>query len=502
MPQKNSHNGGRNVLETGSLILRRFLLWSVPWLIFSGATVSAYVTDREIYNPVNYFSFLPPDVGKSYIDPAFGTVIKRVSNAPSEPNRGDTGNLAFIVNEYATMTPFNSDSSLILLQHQSYFALYDGDGDYLRDLPFEINASSEPRWSRRDANVLYYVTGNQLKEYNTAIGVTSVVHTFGEYARISGKGESDISVDGDHFVLVGDDRDIFVYEISADTKGPVFDAAGLGGFDQVQITPDNRVLVGWYAIGTGRYQGVELYDRNMNFLRQVTPAIGHMDVARDIDGEEVLIWINAADANAPANCQNGVMKVRLSDTQQFCLISFDWSLAVHISAPDNGGWVFVGTYAPRDPSPLGGWTKYTNEILQVKLDGSEVRRLAAHRSRPFNSYWWTPRASVSRDASRLIFSSNYGLQTILGYSSSYSDVYLIDIQSIAPSSAGSETSAAARSEQDNPAVSYSCPSGSAWHTSTYSGHSGGSAVLAMNSGCQATFSFTGTAVSWIGYRDE
>src|SRR3989338_8875338 len=168
MPQKSSNKKDWNVLETGRLFLRRFLLWSVPWLIFSGPTVSAYVTDREIYSPVNYFSFLPPDLGKSYIDPAFGTVIKRISNAPSEPNRAHTGTLAFIVNEYATMTPFNSDNSLILLQHQSYFALYDGEGNYLRDLPFEINASSEPRWSRHDPNALYYHTGNQLKQYNVA----------------------------------------------------------------------------------------------------------------------------------------------------------------------------------------------------------------------------------------------------------------------------------------------------------------------------------------------
>jgi hypothetical protein len=109
---------------------------------------------------------------------------------------------------------------------------------------------------------------------------------------------------------------------------------------------------------------------------------------------------------------------------------------------------------------------------------------------------------VSRDASKLIYSSNYGLQAILEYASSYSDVYLVDVLSVVPSSAGSEASVAARVEQDNPAVGYSCPPYLTWHLNTYSGHSGASATLAMNGGCRATFSFTGTAVGWVAYRDE
>ncbi len=38
---------------------------------------------------------------------------------------------------------------------------------------------------------------------------------------VNGRGESDICFDGDHLVLVGDYQDVFVYDISTDTKGPV-----------------------------------------------------------------------------------------------------------------------------------------------------------------------------------------------------------------------------------------------------------------------------------------
>ena len=41
----------------------------------------------------------------------------------------------------------------------------------------------------------------------------------------------------------------------------------------------------------------------------------------------------------------------------------------------------------------------------------------------------------------------------------------------------------------------------AWYSNSYSSNSGGSAALAMDSGARATFTFTGTAVKWIGRRD-
>jgi hypothetical protein len=458
----------------------------------------AYLTDRTVRLPVNYFVLLPPPAGQSYLDPVFGTVITRISDSRSQPNASDTGNLAFIVNEYSTMSPFNQDDSRLVLQHQSYFALYDGNGHYQKDLPFEISASSEPRWSRTDPNLLYYFLGNSLKSYNVVNGIRAIVHTFSEYARVDGRGESDMCFDGDHFVLVGDAQDIFVYEISTDKKGPVLDASG-HPFDSVYIAPGDQVIVSWYEMGSARYAGMELYDRDLRFLRQLAFANGHKDVSRDTDGEPILLWVNAADPQAPADCQNGVVKIRLADAQRTCLISLGWSGAAHVSAPDGGGWFFVSMFASGDPKPLPGeWRPYTNEVLQVRTDGSEVRRLAHHRSRPFNSYWYQPRASVSRDGRRLVYSSNYGLPSILGYDNAYSDVYLVDVAAASPSYPGSPSPVSARYEQDHSSVSYT----GRWYSNTHASHSGGNAVLAMDQGARGTFNFSGTGVRWIGFRDQ
>jgi hypothetical protein len=398
-------------------------------LLLSGSApaVLAQSSSPGVLPAPDYDTFTPPPAGSAYNDPVFGTTIKRLSNAVTTPDSANGGYLTWINNEYSTASPFNSDNSRFLLVHQSYFALYDGSGAYIRDLPFEINASSEPRWSRKDNATLYYRSGNQLKSFNTSTLVTTVVRTFSEYTTISGRGTADISLDGDHMVFCGDNRNIFVYEISTGRKFQNLNSAQRG-FDSFQITPRNNVLVSWLQSGTKRFNGIELYDINMRFQRQVSHSGGHMDVTVDSNGDELMVWTNSNDASPIPSCNNGIVKVRLRDGLQTCLAQLDWSLAVHISAPDGNGYVYVDTEAPVNPQPgTSGWVPYTNEILQIRLDGGGVIRWAHHRSRPFESYNWQPKLSISRDGTRLLYSSNYNLQAIEGatHPTLYTDAYLI-----------------------------------------------------------------------------
>src|SRR5262245_43658760 len=228
--------------------------------IFGGAAVvSAYNTSSTtLLIPPDYTTFQPPAKGGSYTDPVFGTAIKRISDAMHTTNAATGGTVGMISHEYASMSPFNIDNTRLLLGHSSYFALYDGAGNFLRNLwpnPCLVGAS-EPRWSKSDPDVLFYIVGNKLMKYNVATSINSTLHTFNEYSAISGKGESDISDDGDHFVFAGDSRYVFVYEISTDRKLGVLDA-GSGKFDDIYITPRNNVIVGYYATGTARFNGME-----------------------------------------------------------------------------------------------------------------------------------------------------------------------------------------------------------------------------------------------------
>ncbi|MGD0135331.1 MAG: hypothetical protein ABSE57_25070 [Bryobacteraceae bacterium] len=481
-------------------LVRTILLSGSVLLIGTIETASAQLTSTGIELAPDYDTLVPPSVGLTYVDPTFGSTIQRVSNALGTLNADGGGYLTWIENEYSTMSAFNSNNSNFILVHESYFGLYSGSGHYMHDLPLEINSSSEPRWSRKDNVTLYYHSGNMLKSYNISTGAIAVVHTFSEYTSISGNGEMDISYDGDHFVYCGDGQYIFVYQISTDKKFTVLNTAGRS-FDSEYITPENKVIVSWIETGTVRYTGQELFDINMNFLRQVGHADGHKDVTFDTDGNEILVWTNSNDPLPIPNCNNGIVKILLSNGTQTCLAQLDWSLAVHISAPDGNGTVFVDTEAPSNPeSGASGWVAYTNEILQVKLDGSGVIRWAQHRSRPLNSYNWQPKLTVSRDGTRLLYASDFDLQVIDGYTSEYSDTYLIVVGStgINPPPPPSPTPIVVRYEQNNPAVQYT----GTWYPNSGAFNSGGSATLAMDAGSEAKFTFTGTGVTWIGYRDE
>ncbi len=463
----------------------------------------AQITSTGIELAPSYDTFVPPTVGGSYSDPVFGSSIKRVSNALATPNASSGGYLTWIENEYSTASAFNNDNSKFVLVHESYFALYDGTtGLYLNSLPFEINASSEPRWSRKDLVTLYYHAGNQLKSYNISTGGINVIHTFTEYSSISGNGEMDISIDGDHFVFVGDSYNVFVYQISTDTKYNVFNTNGVN-FDSVYITPNNEVILSWYPTGTTRGTGQELFDINMNFLRQVGHADGHKHLTVDTNGQEVLIWTNSNDPQPIANCNNGIVKIELSNAAQTCLAQLDWSLAVHITAPDGDGYVFVDTEAPSNPeSGSSGWKPYTNEILQIKLDGSSVIRLAHHRSRGDGNYNWEPKIDVSRDGSRILYASNCDMQVIDGDTADYADTYLLMTGAPASLTAATPTTPATptvvRYQQNSSGATYS----GNWYNNNGGFNSGGSAVLAMDAGSQVAFSFTGTKVTWIAYRDQ
>jgi len=386
-------------------------------------TAAADLTDAVVHAPPNYNTFLPPAAGATYVDPVFGSTVKRLSDALHTLDASNVGYLTWIEDEYSAANPFNNDQSRFILVFQSYFGLYDGSGNYIAPLPFEVNSGTEPRWSRTNPNVLYYHKANQLKQLNITTMALTVVHTFSEYTSISGKGQMDISLDGDHFVFLGDSRYLFTYQISTDTKNPVFDTGGVS-YGVLYIGANNSVTISWAQSGTTRFTGVELFDVNMNFLRQLTHAAGHMHMGVDINGEPILIWNNSADP-LPVCGQNAVVKVRLEDGLQTCLLSLDFSMAMHISAADNT-WAFVETYVPGDVNPNSpAWKPYMNEVLQIKLDGSEVRRLVHHRSRPFDIYVYEPKVTASRDGSTILYSSNFDLQAIQANPTLYADAYMI-----------------------------------------------------------------------------
>lgn len=317
-----------------------------------------------------------------------------------------------VSHEYATMDPWNLDHEGLILHHANGFVwLHYGDGRPFMVLP-GVNHLSEIRWSRTEPTVFYFLSGdepkrNKLMRFDVAKSwakAVSVVHEFSEVSRISGLGESDISPDGDSFVFIGDDRWIFTYRLSTGQASKAFEWKS--DIDSLYITR-SRVLVSSPA--TGIYS----FDHNLNPLLKIAPVPGHMDVCED-QGEEYLIWMNAADDTGPnklaelEGCRNGVVKIRIRDKKQTCLLADHaiqgaYAYSAHISGVDNKGWVAVSTFKSNPETPL---TTNANKILKVRLDGSGFDVLQDLGPGPFHLYSLQPKASVSHDGSRYIYDLN------------------------------------------------------------------------------------------------
>jgi len=269
-----------------------------------------------------------------------------------------------------------------------------------------VNSSSAPRWSRKEDHLFTFFSyqSNQLKQYNAQTDKVEVIKTFSQYKKITegvSAAKAEVSFDGEHRVLCGDDREVFVYNMKSDQTYLPRVIPQNSGQVSLYMTPDNNVL--WLTD-----QGTQLFDINGKFLRQIARVSGHSMPCRDQNGDEVLIWTNAAENPVTLpDYQNGIIKIRLADAQQQGLLAIGWSKkdppehqAVHISCPDQEGWCLVTTYTPandRSTDPL------SNSLLKVSFDGKGYDILGKHGGQNLGTYEEMPKASVSHDGSRYCY---------------------------------------------------------------------------------------------------
>lgn len=357
-------------------------------------------TDKLVHIPEP--QTLPP-LGGSIVDGMSGVTLKRCTDAVRTQRPDGGGLCSYIAPEYS-MSAFNCDCSYLLLEAVSSFMPFDGHGQFIRNLPLEINASCEPRWSTTDPNAFYYHAGNQLKKFSVSANAGILIYTFIASYISFGKGEGDISADGDHLPIICDGHLVSLFTISTKTQGRVFDTQGYGNIDSAYVSADNQVLIAWGTNGAGHFQGEELYDGNMVYLRKISFSDGHKAMAVDVDGRAILVRFNAADNPYLPGFPNSVEKVILATGEHIGLFDMGdlekWTDAVHISA--GPGFAMVSTYVPQTVT-----LPYQNELIQVPYTpGQPINRVAHHRS-IFSDYESEAWPSVSRDGSRCVYGSNF-----------------------------------------------------------------------------------------------
>ncbi len=452
-----------------SLHALRRLRAPVPLLgataVFGGIALSApparaamcgLLDDGAVHLPGNYkngesFTSDLPALGATINDDAFGCPITRLSNGPAERGTAE-------YHDYAPINAVNADDTKVLVE--------SGDGWWLvknmtgqvvaqaslasSSVPATNSNPGAPRWSS-DPSTFYTAVGNSLYSVNVASGsfVYALVSTFSDYTSVEFPPHSDIGADGDHVGLQGTKTDgstkAFAFQVSTRTRYPEVAISLSDHGDEIEITPNNQVLVSRASTS------VEVYQMSDMTLLRTLPALGgwHHGIGRAVDGSDVYVLPASPDTSTSCS-SNGIEAIAVDTAVKTCVFPFNWwSDASHVSVTNNGWIVWSNTDFPISGRPQSTaqiqlpdgwqslWLPSLNEVVMMKTDGSQVHHMVHHRSRPIGtgtddlggiaSYYDEPRATVSRDGAVIVFDGNWGVPdaSTVPATAAYADVYMV-----------------------------------------------------------------------------
>ena len=402
------------------------------------------VTGIELRQPP---SLAEPAPRSPWRDPVFGTCLVRVTDRQDDLTSG--GESRGLKNEYSRVQAFNADGSHILVRGtEGESFLYDAAS--LQPLG-RLPAETEPRWDAQDPDLLYFTGETRLMVHDLATGQDTVVHDFAAdfpgqnlvavWTRHEGRPTMDTRLWG----MMAEDQDwlpsaFVVYDRISD-EVTVRDMRGVPGIeddvDHVTISPlgtyflasfdrecervDDSTGVGIGAAGDTHPCGLMVYDRDLSAGRSLLRTIGHYDTALGAGGREVIVFQNIdTDEIAMLDLESG-------EITSLWPIDFSHTpLGFHFSglAYDRPGWVLVSTYSGGYPQ---AYTWMDDQVFALELKkGGQVVRLAHTHSLvdqdQEHDYWAEPQATVNRDFSRVMFTSNWGRS-----GTEEVEMYLIDL---------------------------------------------------------------------------
>ena len=381
-----------------------------------------FVTDFEVLEPP---SLAEPAPRSPFRDPIYGTCLVRVTDrnadlAPDDPSHG-------LKNEYARVQSFNADGSHILVRSvEGEWYLYDSSSlKPLGRLPLGV----EPRWDAQDPNLITHSDETRLMAFNVKTGQGTVIHDFADdfpgqsLAAVWTVYEGRPSMDSKTWGLMAEDDEwlpiaFVVYERTSDSV-TVRDMRGVPGIeedvDHVTISPLGSYFLASFdrycepgKLGNDAHPcGLMVYNRDLRNGRGLLQIIGHYDTALDAQGREVVIY---QDIDTD---QIAILDLESGRVTPLWPIDFGHTpIGFHFSglAYDTPGWALVSTYSGGYPD---AYTWMDDQVFAVELEpGGRVVRLAHTHSLvdpdQEHDYWAEPHASVNRDFSRILFTSNWG----------------------------------------------------------------------------------------------
>ncbi|MBW6454622.1 MAG: hypothetical protein K0A98_01940 [Trueperaceae bacterium] len=357
----------------------------------------------------------------AFRDAVYGGCVVRVSDRAADPDPDDAS--AGIKNEYSRLQSFNADGARIMLMSLgAHRYLYDAATlQRLGALP----AMNDPRWSNVDPNTIYYIGELTLMAFDVATGEHRLVHDFApgfageDVVMVWTRWEGNPSADDRYWALMAEDADwmttaFLVYDLLEDRVVARRTVSPPGDVDNVTMSP-----LGGYFLAQFEYCehgtmgsaaapcGLMVYDRDLGNPRGLLRNVGHADVALDADGREVLFYQDQdTDHVAVLDLQDGTITNLHPIDFSYCD-----GCGMHFSSIAHAlpGWGLV-SYFDADPITRM-WMD--DHVFAVELKaGGRVVRFAQHHAlvdpEQEHDYWAEPHASVNRDFTRILFTSNWG----------------------------------------------------------------------------------------------
>jgi hypothetical protein len=419
--------------------------------------------DKQVHVPADWATLIPPAVGHSYTDSTFGCEVTRLTASGAEEELSDGTHPSFM-NYYSTFSAVNAaDTMVLIVADNGSWRVKDIKGNLIvapGKMPTMNNG--HPVWDTPNGNTFYYTVGKTLN--SATISGKSVksnaLYTFQEYSSIVSPDAADLSQDGDHIALVGENpnhtMDIFVWSLHGHNKTSVYttnckvaDSVAQtpqpGCLHKLQLTANNLLSIEFAEDGSGAEQGLRLWDGGTLISWQNTT--NHYDTGYDLSGDPVYIASNNS-ATLPSftnPCRSGWgMDVRQLRHLSSAICLLDHQPSWHVSYRGNKSqpWAALSFFDDRKPGPelfdnerdyeapsSKNWRLYEDEIMLARVDGGAVHRLAHARTRSVENFWASPRAAISRDGKYVIFTSNmaypHGCPANMHVANDCTDVYLI-----------------------------------------------------------------------------
>ncbi len=397
---------------------------------------SAGITDPDLVVTPAALPLQP--AGIPFVDPAFSTRLRRVSNT-SDGTRFET-------HIYSQLQAFSSDNVYLLLTDPDAY-LVRRVSDLSSVAGLDTSTWNAPRWYAAQPHTLVHYDSNDdttLRVQLTSVDAltTSTVFTFPvEYERIIGNRSFDeLSEDGRWMAGVATRNDsawvIFALDLQNRQLGALLPIPDLYSGpcapdpmygevppDWVGVSPLGRYLVvQWVSDGVTRCSGLETFDLQTGaFVGRVYDGHQHGDLGVLADGEtEFFMTFELYHPSGNLWLGTRTLPGAITATLPNYVRQLDWGNAEHISCrgPNSVCLVTAGS------DPANGWTAFEAELFLQYTDG-RVLRLAHHRSSSCG-YWVQPRASFSRDGRYVVFASDWGRQLDCA-NDGRGDPYLIDL---------------------------------------------------------------------------